>query len=261
LQHVDELGCLCGKLYELDTRLAESAVALRFRRDIDLITTRDVDVPRLAAFATRQGPAEVLLPGRAMAIRFATTSPVRDERAHDQRLRAYQQIDVRAPGVLCLAQLLTDTAGLGARHSAHGNTISRGQTSRRKWRRESAAADSWRLARGSATYGAPDPLEGGYSRLVTERRVGLPAVAVHSDFRAPLRYGDTAVVETSITRLGNRSLTLRYAFVRASDRVLTAEVHHTVVTTDLAAMKSCAMPDDVRRVAEAHLEPPLTAAS
>lgn len=106
-----------------------------------------------------------------------------------------------------------------------------------------------------------NPLEGGYSRLVTERRVGLPAVAVHSDFRAPLRYGDTAVVETSITRLGNRSLTLRYTFVRASDRVLTAEVHHTVVTTDLAAMKSCAMPDDVRRVAEAHLEPPLTAAS
>lgn len=99
-----------------------------------------------------------------------------------------------------------------------------------------------------------DPLEGGYSRLITERKIGLPAVAVHSDFRAPLRYGDTALVETSVARLGNRSLTLRYLFVRASDRVLTAEIHHTVVTTDLARLVSCAMPDDVRKVAESHLE-------
>lgn len=99
-----------------------------------------------------------------------------------------------------------------------------------------------------------DPLEGGYARLVTERRVGLPAVAIHSDFRAPLRYGDTAVVETSVARLGNRSMTLRYLFVRESDRVLAAEVRHTVVTTDLALLQSCPMPDDVRRVAGAHLE-------
>ncbi|MBK7586367.1 MAG: acyl-CoA thioesterase [Myxococcales bacterium] len=99
-----------------------------------------------------------------------------------------------------------------------------------------------------------EPLDGGYARLVTERRVGLPAVAVHSDFRAPLRYGDIAVVETTVARLGNRSMTLRYEFVRASDRVVSAEVHHTVVTTDLSALKSCPMPDDVRKVAEAHLE-------
>jgi len=99
-----------------------------------------------------------------------------------------------------------------------------------------------------------DPLEGGYSRLVTERRIGLPAVAIHSDFKAPLRYGDTAIVETSIARLGNRSMTLRYVFVRAGDRTPVAEVSHTVVTTDLAAMKSCPMPEDVRRVAEHHLE-------
>ena len=98
-----------------------------------------------------------------------------------------------------------------------------------------------------------DPLEGGYCRLVTERRIGLPAVSLHTDFRAPLRYGDTTVVETCVARLGNRSLTLRYDFVRASDRVIAAELHHTVVTTDLALMKSCPMPDDVRGVAQAHL--------
>lgn len=99
-----------------------------------------------------------------------------------------------------------------------------------------------------------DPLDGGYSRLVTERRIGLPAVAVASEFRAPLCYGDTALVQTSVARLGNRSLTLRYRFVRAKDGVLSAEIQHTVVTTDLAVLESCPMPDDVRQVAQAHLE-------
>jgi 4-hydroxybenzoyl-CoA thioesterase len=101
-----------------------------------------------------------------------------------------------------------------------------------------------------------EPLEGGYPALVTLRRIGLPAVAVHSDFRAPVRYGDLVRVETTVARIGNRSLTLRYVFVRASDNVQAAELHHTVVTTDLLEMKSCPMPDDVRRVAESHLETP-----
>jgi 4-hydroxybenzoyl-CoA thioesterase len=96
-------------------------------------------------------------------------------------------------------------------------------------------------------------LDGGYSGLVVRRRIGLPAVAVRADFRAPLGYGDAANVETSVTRVGNRSLGLRYVFARASDSVLVAELHHTVVTTDLTRMKSCPMPDDVRSVATAHL--------
>jgi 4-hydroxybenzoyl-CoA thioesterase len=99
-----------------------------------------------------------------------------------------------------------------------------------------------------------DPIEGGYAGLVTGRRIGLPAVALETSFLSPLRYGDTARVETTIARLGTRSLTLRYRFVRVSDAVLAAEVKHTVVTTDLSAMQSCPMPDDVRRVAELHVE-------
>ena len=105
-----------------------------------------------------------------------------------------------------------------------------------------------------------EPLEGGYPGLVTLRRIGLPAVAVHSDFRAPVRYGDLVRVDTSVARIGNRSLTLRYVFIRVSDGIQAAEVHHTVVTTDLLEMKSCPMPDDVRRVAESHLEVSVSAA-
>lgn len=96
-------------------------------------------------------------------------------------------------------------------------------------------------------------LEGGYPRLILERRVGLPAVALESQFRAPIQYGDTVLLQTSVTRIGKRSMTLRYVFVRASDRVVAAEVHHTVATTDLDAFKSCDMPADVRALAEKHL--------
>lgn len=102
-----------------------------------------------------------------------------------------------------------------------------------------------------------DELEDGYAGLVTGRRIGLPAVAVHSEFTGPLRYGDSVLVETSLAHLGNRSMTLRYVFVRKRDSARAAEIRHTVVATDLVAMRSCPMPDDVRRVAETHLEAPV----
>lgn len=99
-----------------------------------------------------------------------------------------------------------------------------------------------------------DRLDGGYVRLIRDRRVGLPAVRVESEFLAPVRYGERIRIETSVAHLGNRSLTLAYRFVRP-DGVLAARVRHTVVTTDLDRLVSCDMPDDVRRAAAEHLEP------
>ncbi|NUQ75385.1 MAG: acyl-CoA thioesterase [Polyangiaceae bacterium] len=97
-------------------------------------------------------------------------------------------------------------------------------------------------------------LEGGYASLILERRVGLPAVHVDMSFSAPVRYGDTLRIETSIPQVGNRSATLRYRMIRARDGVLSAELRHKVVTTDLNALKSCVMPADVRALLLAHLE-------
>jgi 4-hydroxybenzoyl-CoA thioesterase len=99
-----------------------------------------------------------------------------------------------------------------------------------------------------------EPLDGGYARLISKRRVGLPAVALHTEFLAPVRFGDALIVETTVVHLGNRSLTFRYVFIRERDGVRVAEVRHTTVTTDLDAVKSCDMPDDVRGVAAAHLD-------
>lgn len=99
-------------------------------------------------------------------------------------------------------------------------------------------------------------LEGGYPKLTGERKIGMPAVHIETRFQAPLRYGDTARIETTIAKLGRRSAVLHYRMFRERDGALAADVQHTVVCSDLTALASCDMPADVRALFEAHLEAP-----
>lgn len=98
-------------------------------------------------------------------------------------------------------------------------------------------------------------IDGGYAGLILERRVGLPAVRVEMSFSAPVRYGDGLRIETSASRVGNRSATLHYRMFRTSDGALSADMTHTVVTTDLRSLTSCEMPADVRAALTANLAP------
>jgi len=97
-------------------------------------------------------------------------------------------------------------------------------------------------------------LPGGYAHLILERRVGLPAVKVNMSFHAPVKYGDALRIETSTAHLGNRSATLRYRMFRERDGVLSAQVEHTIVTTNLDTITSISMPHDVRSILTEHLE-------
>ncbi|MFO0672802.1 MAG: acyl-CoA thioesterase [Polyangiaceae bacterium] len=49
------------------------------------------------------------------------------------------------------------------------------------------------------------PLDGGYVRLINERHIGLPAVHLDVDYKAPLRYGDVARIEVTIPHVGRSS--------------------------------------------------------
>ena len=97
-------------------------------------------------------------------------------------------------------------------------------------------------------------LDGGYARLIVERKIGLPAVHVEMSFASPLRYGDALRIETSVKKIGNRSIVLHYRMFNAATGALSADVTHTVVTTDLRALKSCEMPDDMRALLLQHME-------
>ncbi len=103
-------------------------------------------------------------------------------------------------------------------------------------------------------------LDGGYVRLVNERRIGLPAVHVACDFRSPLRFGDVARIETRVTRIGNKSVSFRYDFRRKADGADVATLDHICAVTAIDyprgsavdAMKAIAIPDDVRALLERH---------
>jgi 4-hydroxybenzoyl-CoA thioesterase len=99
------------------------------------------------------------------------------------------------------------------------------------------------------------PIEGGYPRLTMERKVGFPAVDLHVSWKAPLRYGDVARIETEVVKLGGKSFVLRYRMFRDADDVLACQIEHTVVTCDLATMRSIEMPTDVRATVIQHLAP------
>ena len=92
-----------------------------------------------------------------------------------------------------------------------------------------------------------------YVSLIMNRRIGFPAIHLVADWKAPLRYGDVARIETSVVKVGTTSATFRYVLTRVSDGVMAATIEHTTVATDLATMTKRALPDDCRKLLEAHV--------
>jgi 4-hydroxybenzoyl-CoA thioesterase len=98
------------------------------------------------------------------------------------------------------------------------------------------------------------PLDGGYPALVAGRRLGLPAVHVEADFASPLRFGDEVRVVVVVERIGTSSCALRFDLAR-TDASHVATIRHIVVLTDLAAMRSRPLAQDIRTILENHVAP------
>lgn len=89
-----------------------------------------------------------------------------------------------------------------------------------------------------------------YPEMIRDRRQGFPTVAIQSDFRAPLAYGDVAIVELSVKHVGTSSVRSRYEIRRKRDGVLSFEAEITTVFMDLDAQKAIPLPDDFRAIFE-----------
>ncbi len=89
-----------------------------------------------------------------------------------------------------------------------------------------------------------------YSDIIDRDRIGFPAVHAECDFKAPLKFGDTAEIEITIPRLGAKSITFRYRIFRTavapSARVLCAEGQVVCAVVDLARFVSVAIPEHVQ---------------
>jgi 4-hydroxybenzoyl-CoA thioesterase len=89
-----------------------------------------------------------------------------------------------------------------------------------------------------------------YPKLIGERRLGFPTVHIETDYKKPLRYGDSLDIELSVPRLGTRSATFRYHCYRHSDgqHACTAEI--TCACIDMNTFRSVDIPADIRALFE-----------
>jgi 4-hydroxybenzoyl-CoA thioesterase len=92
-----------------------------------------------------------------------------------------------------------------------------------------------------------------YPQLINERRRGFPTVAIHSDFSAPLRYGDIAMVKLEIEKIGRSSATFGYEIRRKQDSKLCFSARITKVYMDLESDSVLPIPDDIRSLWESIL--------
>lgn len=100
-------------------------------------------------------------------------------------------------------------------------------------------------------------LPGGYPHLTMVRGLGIPSVRVEVDYLAPLRYGDTALMDVSVERLGQRSITFVHSLTRAADGVRCAAVRQVVVLCRLDDLVSVDIPEDLRALLTPHLSLPI----
>lgn len=92
-----------------------------------------------------------------------------------------------------------------------------------------------------------------YPALIGERRLGFPTVHIESDFKAPLSYGDVAVVTLAVTHIGQSSMTAHYEIRRKRDSVLCFVGDITTVLIGLDDQKARAITDELREVFSRYL--------
>jgi 4-hydroxybenzoyl-CoA thioesterase len=83
-----------------------------------------------------------------------------------------------------------------------------------------------------------------YTQLLGPRRIGLPTVALQSEFRAPCRMGDVVEFRLQLEHMGSRSLALRVDCMQGT--TCCVHVRQVLVTTSLGHDGAIEIPQDVR---------------
>lgn len=92
-----------------------------------------------------------------------------------------------------------------------------------------------------------------YPELIRDRRLGFPTVAIESRFDAPLEYGDTAVVELTVDRVGRTSVDFSYTIRRRRDGTLCFQAKVTTVLMDLDTRRPQPLTPELRTILERSL--------
>ena len=81
-----------------------------------------------------------------------------------------------------------------------------------------------------------------YPQVIDGEHVGFPSVRTESDYRSPARFGDVLRIRVTCSRLGSRSVTLRYRAERTKDGVLCTEARVTTACVDMRTFTSQVIP-------------------
>jgi 4-hydroxybenzoyl-CoA thioesterase len=92
-----------------------------------------------------------------------------------------------------------------------------------------------------------------YPDLISKKRLGFPTVHIEADFKAPLSYGDTAIVSLEVLEIGRASVKTRYEIRRKRDGTTSFTALITTVLISLDTQKSQPLTDELRRVFESYL--------
>jgi len=93
-----------------------------------------------------------------------------------------------------------------------------------------------------------DGLGLGYAKVVVQRRVGLPTVALKCEFQIPSRMGERVQLRLSVQRLGRSSITLELECRHEGE--MRVRLQQVIVTTSLDTGHAIAIPADVRSAIE-----------
>lgn len=85
-----------------------------------------------------------------------------------------------------------------------------------------------------------------YHVLLGEAGVGFPTVHIETDYKLPLKYGDSLDLEVSVPKIGKRSATFRYDGYRHRDGKHACTALITVACVDMKSFKAIDLPTDLR---------------
>lgn len=92
-----------------------------------------------------------------------------------------------------------------------------------------------------------------WKELMFERKMGLPTVTMHIEFKRPATYGDVLDFAVHVRKVGGASLDLE-TVVSVGEHVIWT-IQQRIVATSLEDHKSIRWPDDVRAGLSRYLEP------
>ncbi len=92
-----------------------------------------------------------------------------------------------------------------------------------------------------------------YPELIRDRQLGFPTVAIESRFDAPLEYGDTAIVELTVDRVGRSSVDFSYTIRRRRDGARCFLARVTTVLINLETRRPEPLTPELRTILEQSL--------